>query len=108
MDTNKEKVSTSTELYVEKVLGWKPKSDDPRAPYWKSITEAERDAAKTHCGPHESYPLGPGCAHVKSAWTLALSGHGSPSLECIKRYATSHGCYVPPSHKGLSEWQKGL
>src|SRR5260370_40812473 len=94
-----------SELYVEKVLGWKTLETD--APYWKSITAAERHAAKTHCGPHESYPLGPGRAHVKSAWTLAMSGHGTPSLGCIKRYATSKGCYVPPSHKSwIEDWQK--
>lgn len=98
----------SSELYVEKELGWKPRNDDPKAPYWKAITQEQRDAASTHCGPNESYPLGPGCEHVKSAWTLAMSGHGSPDLTCIKRYATSHGCYVPPSHKGLAEWQRGF
>ena len=97
-----------SELYVEKVLGWKPRMRDPFAAYWKSITKQERDAATTHCGPHDSYPLGPGCAHVKSAWTLAMSGHGSPSISCIKRYATSHGCYIPPSQKGIGEWQKGF
>ena len=95
-----------SELYVEKVLGWQQPQHG--APYWKSITAAERRAATTHCGPHGSYPLGPGCAHVKSAWTLAMSGHGSPSISCIKSYATSHGCYVPPSHKGLGEWQEGF
>ena len=97
-----------SDLYVHKVLGWQKKPEDPKAPYWKSITEQERKNATTHCGPHESYPLGPGCEHVKAAWTLAQSGHGSPSLECIKRYATSHGCYIPPSQKGLQEWQTGL
>lgn len=97
-----------SDLYVEKILGWQPRPLDPKAPYWKAITEAERKQATTHCGPHESYPLGPGCEHVKAAWTLAMSGHGSPSLSCIKRYATAHNCYVPPSHKGLGEWQRGL
>src|SRR5258708_5126296 len=96
-----------SELYVEKVLGWKNK--EPGTPYWKSITAAERSAATTHCGPHDSYPLGPGCEHVKSAFTLAMSGHGSPSMGCIKRYAKSHGCYTPPSQKSLAEneWQSG-
>lgn len=98
----------SSDLYVEKVLGWKPRNDDPAAPYWKSITEEQRKNASTHCGPHESYPLGPGCDHVRAAWHLAESGHGSPDMGCIKHYASSHGCYVPPSHKGLQEWQKGF
>jgi hypothetical protein len=97
-----------SDLYVEKVLGWKPRPLDPRTPYWKSITEAERKRATTYCGPHESYPLGPGCEHVKAAWILAMSGHGSPNISCIKRYATAHGCYIPPSHKGLEDWQKGI
>ena len=90
-----------SDLYITKVLGWKDKIADPNAPYWKSITEAERHAADTHCGPHESYPLGPGCKHVSAAFTLAMSGHGSPSMSCIKNYAKSHGCGVPPSQKAV-------
>ncbi len=92
-----------SDLYVNKVLGW-PRgwNKRPTEPvYWKAITEAERHAAGTHCGPHESYPLGPGCAHVRAAWTLAMSGHGSPNMSCIKSYAQRNGCYVPPSKKSI-------
>lgn len=88
-----------TDLYVDKVLKWPERTDIK--PYWKSITAAERHAATTHCGPHESYPLGPGCKHVSAAFTLAMSGHGHPSMGCIRRYARSHGCSMPPSQKSF-------
>ncbi len=91
-----------SELYVEKILGWSTRGDIQ--PYWKSITAAERHAATTHCGPHESYPLGPGCAHVDAAFHLAETGHGHPSLGCIKSYARSHGCSVPASQKASPFW----
>lgn len=87
-----------SELYVNKVLGWGNQLTVV-LPYWKSITAAERHAAGTHCGPHDSYPLGPGCNHVKAAFTLAMSGHGHPSMSCIRNYARSHGCGMPPSQK---------
>jgi len=90
-----------TELYVNKVLGW-DKSPAADEPYWKSITEAERHAAPTHCGPNESYPLGPGCEHVEAAFHLALSGHGHPSLGCIRGYARKHGCSMPTSQKAAA------
>lgn len=97
------------DLYVNKVLKWnnQPVQDDKEVElYWKSITEAERHAATTHCGPHESYPLGPGCKHVSAAFHLALSGHGSPNLSCIRNYARSHGCSMPSSQKGvISMWE---
>ena len=89
-----------SELYVNKVLEWGPKLD-AISPYWKSITTAERRAASTHCGPHDSYPLGPGCAHVSAAFKLAMSGHGHPSLACIRNFARHHGCAMPPSQKAL-------
>lgn len=89
-----------SDLYVSKVLGWGAKLDAP-VPYYKSITTAERNAAGTHCGPHDSYPLGPGCAHVSAAFKLAMSGHGHPSLSCIRNYARTHGCGMPPSQKSL-------
>lgn len=88
----------SSELYVNKILDWKPKVTTD-SPYWKAITTAERRAAGTHCGPHDSYPLGPGCTHVGAAFKLAMSGHGHPSLSCIRNYARSHGCSMPPSQK---------
>jgi hypothetical protein len=97
-----------SELYVEKVLGLKETNLSRKQPYWKAITAEQRRNATTHCGPDESYPLGPGCEHVRAAWTLAMSGHGSPNMACIKRYATTHGCYVPPSHKGPNSWQVGF
>ena len=99
-----------SDLYIHKILNW-PRvwGQYPNKPYWRSITAAERHAAQTHCGPHESYPLGPGCAHVSAAFTLAMSGHGSPSMSCIKSYARSHGCSVPPSQKAIGwgsvEWR---
>ena len=96
------------ELYMQKLLGWDKLDMRPDAPYWKSMPEKEREDAPTHCGPNESYPVGPGCAHVKAAWTLALSGHGHPNVSCIKSYAQKHGCFIPASHKGLSEWKRGL
>jgi hypothetical protein len=79
-----------SDLYVEKVLGWR---EDLL--YWKSISQKERDSAPTHCGPHGSYPLGPGCKHVRAARRLAKTGHGSnPSktLSCVNSYASAHGC----------------
>lgn len=97
------------DLYVHKVLKWDkvPRKEDKEVElYWKSITEAERHAATTHCGPHESYPLGPGCKHVSAAFTLAMSGHGSPNMGCIRNYARRHGCGVPPSQKAIaSVWE---
>lgn len=98
----------ASDLYIHKVLNWpKPGLDGiahaPNEPYWKAVTEAERRAATTHCGPHESYPLGPGCKHVSAAFTLAMSGHGHPSLACIRSYARTHGCAMPPSQKAM-EW----
>lgn len=90
----------SSELYVNKVLGWAAHVGTV-SPYWRSITAAERHAAGTHCGPHDSYPLGPGCAHVSAAFTLAMSGHGHPSMSCIRNYARTHGCGMPPSQKSL-------
>lgn len=92
-----------SELYIDKVFGDKFKSEGP---YWKSISAKERQNATTHCGPDESYPLGPGCAHVRAAFTLALSGHGNPSMTCIRNYARSHGCDMPPSQKALL-WLQG-
>lgn len=97
-----------SELYVNKVLKWREQGLSPggkEKPYWKSISEQDRKNATKHCGPENSYPLGPDCAHVKSAWTLAMAGHGSPNLGCIKSYAQQHGCYVPPAQKAL-EWLK--
>ena len=95
------------DLYVNKVLGWN-KTDDAIPEevelYWKSITQAQREAATTHCGPHDSYPLGPGCAHVGAAFHLATTGHGSPNLGCIRNYARSHGCSMPTSQKALMQW----
>lgn len=85
-------------LYTDKIADLKRRMTNP-GPYWKSITAAERHAATTHCGPHESYPLGPGCAHVSAAFHLALSGHGSPSLSCIRSYAKRNGCSMPASQK---------
>lgn len=79
-----------SDLYVEKVLHW-----PADLIYWKSMSQKERDAAPTHCGPHGSYPLGPGCAHVGAARKLAKTGHGSnPSkiLRCVNSYASKHGC----------------
>ena len=93
-----------SETYVNKVLGWREEGT-PDQPYWKSITQAERDAAPTHCGPHGSFPLGPGCAHVSAAFHL--SGHGHPSMGCIKSYAKSHGCDVPETQKAGPTWRKG-
>jgi hypothetical protein len=90
-----------SELYIDKVLKWKERELQERQesaelqPYWKSISTAERNAAPTHCGPHGSYPLGPGCAHVVSARRLAKTGHGeNPSkiLACVNSYASRHGC----------------
>lgn len=92
----------SSELYVNKVLGWGEKQREV-LPYWKSITAAERRAASTHCGPNDSYPLGPGCAHVSAAFTLAMSGHGKPSMSCIRNYARSNGCAMPPSQKAYQD-----
>lgn len=89
-----------SELYVEKVLGLKETLGN-KGPYWKSITEEERHSATTHCGPDESYPLGPGCAHVSAAFKLALSGHGHPNLSCIRGYARRNGCSIPPSQKAI-------
>ena len=91
-----------SELYVQKILGWGDKMG-AKSPYWKSITAAERNAAGTHCGPHDSYPLGPGCAHVGAAFHLALTGHGKPSLSCIRNYARSHGCAMPASQKAYQQ-----
>jgi hypothetical protein len=91
----------SSELYVDKVLKWREQTTeeatnkDRVVPYWKSISTAQRNAAPTHCGPHGSYPLGPGCAHVVSARHLAKTGHGdNPSgiLSCVNSYASRHGC----------------
>jgi hypothetical protein len=87
----------STDLYVDKVLKWREqtlreKEEGVVVPYWKSISTAARNAAPTHCGPHGSYPLGPGCAHVASARHLADTGHGSPNKQCIESYAARHGC----------------
>jgi hypothetical protein len=89
-----------SELYIDKVLHWteqalKDKEEGLPVPYWKSISTAERNAAPTHCGPHGSYPLGPGCAHVGAAKHLAKTGHGeNPSkiLACVNSYASRHGC----------------
>jgi hypothetical protein len=100
----------SSDLYVNKVLRWNEQYlVTPESPsvevYWKSITAAERRTAATHCGPHGSYPLGPGCAHVSAAFTLGMSGHGKPDMACIRNYAKSHGCGVPPSQKGKEPWE---
>lgn len=92
-------------LYTDKIAGVRERLTT-RDIYWKSITAAERHAASTHCGPDESYPLGPGCAHVSAAFHLALSGHGHPSLSCIRNYARSHGCSIPPSQKAAM-WVEG-
>lgn len=100
----------SSDLYVNKVLHWNKQYLTVDKPieveiYWKSITAAERRAAATHCGPHGSYPLGPGCAHVSAAFTLAMSGHGQPNMACIRNYARSHGCGIPPSQKAKEPWK---
>jgi hypothetical protein len=111
----------ASQLYVDKILHWNkngvPSNNKPDAEvYWKSISQSARDAAPTHCGPHGSYPLGPGCNHVSAAFTLGLSGHGSPSMGCIRNYARSHGCHVPESNTAKKaraagvtekEWLKG-
>jgi hypothetical protein len=86
-----------SDLYVNKILKWRDAGiHDMREgvyqPYWKSITEAQRKQAPVHCGPHDSYPLGPGCEHVHAALELAKSGHGDPDMGCITRYAARHGC----------------
>lgn len=96
----------SSDLYVNKVLKWnqpKEKTDEVEV-YWKSITAAQRRSAPTHCGPHGSYPLGPGCNHVAAAFKLADSGHGQPSMACIRNYARSHGCTLPKTQKALDYW----
>lgn len=83
----------ASELYVDKVLHWNTEGVHERVEvYWKSITAAERHSAPVHCGPHESYPLGPECKHVAAAIHLAKTGHGSPDMGCIQRYAKEHGC----------------
>lgn len=92
----------ASDLYVTKVLHW-GESERAASPYWKSITAAERHAAGTHCGPHDSYPLGPGCKHVSAAFTLAMSGHGHPSMSCIRNYARHNGCAIPPSQKAYQQ-----
>jgi hypothetical protein len=107
----------STELYVDKVLKWNrdgvPTGLEDDAIYWKSLTVAERNAASTYCGPHKSYPLGPGCNHVSAAFTLGMSGHGQPNMACIRNYARSHGCSIPPSQKSYNavpdpkQWRTG-
>lgn len=89
-----------SELYINKVLELRTAFKQP-GPYWKSISAEQRRTASTHCGPDESYPLGPGCAHVSAAFKLALSGHGKPSLSCIRNYARKHGCSMPPSQKAI-------
>lgn len=94
-----------SDLYVDKIAGLYDKLHHA-GPYWKSITAAERHSAPTHCGPGESYPVGPGCAHVSAAFHLALSGHGSPNLSCIRNYAKRNGCSIPPSQKAAL-WLEG-
>ncbi len=108
----------ASELYVNKVLNWNKEGvpdglTDEREIYWKSLTVAQRNAAATYCGPHKSYPLGPGCNHVSAAFTLGLSGHGQPNMSCIRNYARSHGCSMPTSQKSYAhvadpkEWVTG-
>lgn len=94
-----------SELYVNKVMNIRSRLENEGI-YWKSITAAERHAASTHCGPDESYPLGPGCNHVSAAFTLALSGHGKPNLSCIRNYARRNSCSIPPSQKAIM-WLEG-
>jgi hypothetical protein len=80
-----------SDLYIEKVAH----VDLTPNLYWKSMSQKERDAAPTHCGPDGSYPLGPGCAHVAAARHLAKTGHGAnPAkiLRCVESYASKHGC----------------
>lgn len=90
-----------SELYIDKIVELRTAFHSP-GPYWKAITAEQRHAATTHCGPDESYPLGPGCAHVSAAFHLALSGHGKPNISCIRNYAKSHGCSMPPSQKAIA------
>lgn len=94
-----------SELYINKITEIRDRLAHP-GPYWKSITAEQRKNATTHCGPHGSYPLGPGCEHVSAAFHLALSGHGSPNISCIRNYAKSHGCSMPPSQKAAL-WLEG-
>ena len=60
------------------------------------MDQKERKNAPTHAGPHESFPLGPGCEHVKSAWDLA--GHAANPNKVrgrVRAYAKKHGCSLP-------------
>jgi hypothetical protein len=62
----------------------------------KSISQAERDAAPTHAGPHGSFPLGPGCKHVESAWNLAGHADNPGAIRSrVRAYASRHNCELP-------------
>ena len=69
-----------------------------------SISEEERKNAPAHAGSGESFPLGPGCKHVESAWNLRGHGNKAAHERRIRAYAKKHGCSLPQTaQKGAAD-----